>query len=540
MAASSRLSLVSPLRLWAVSNVLFIVIVGSSWYTSYRLTAADDQRLATVQAQTLTKSRFDDLRNRRFRDFVEGIGGEFGNLYVRTSIGGETFEFGQLPLRRHCGLASYQLFGSGPEGRADVTVCRPFVFAVWPILVVFTAYLVISGLSLAYIRRLDRHATEALAGFLRDSGVEVDAGRGLIGIMAEIRGIREQLDHARQREQALAGAQARAELAEQVAHDIRSPLGVLLRVLGSSDVPVGDDAPLVRGAVARIRGIADDLLATYRAAGKGPDGAGRVRRWTLREAVPVWPVLDALIQEKRIELRGRPQVSLRLLPFVSKEQAFARIEPVQLQRVVSNLVNNSAEAINDQPGMVTVALSCDGGRLRIRVEDDGPGIPSAILAKLGARGETHGKEDGAGLGLFHARRTVEAWGGSLELASEPGKGTTATLVLPRVAAPSAEAVLIDDDPLTRKNWEVAAKEAGRALRTYASPADFLSDVESIGKATPIFIDARLKDGVKGVDAALELHRRGFGEIYLATGEAPDVSDLPFIRGVIGKEPPWAA
>jgi hypothetical protein len=78
----------------------------------------------------LTKSRLEDLKNRHFRDFAEGIGRDFTNLYIRVNMGSETFEFGQLPIRRHCGDISYPLEGTDQAKRVLVTMCRPFHFAI--------------------------------------------------------------------------------------------------------------------------------------------------------------------------------------------------------------------------------------------------------------------------------------------------------------------------------------------------------------------------------------------------------------------------
>ncbi|HLE43482.1 MAG TPA: ATP-binding protein, partial [Methylomirabilota bacterium] len=70
-----------------------------------------------------------------------------------------------------------------------------------------------------------------------------------------------------------------------------------------------------------------------------------------------------------------------------------------------------------------------GGAVEVRVEDSGPGMPPAVLARAFEPFFTT-KRDGSGLGLAVARRLLEGAGGRLALESEPGRGTRAVITLP--------------------------------------------------------------------------------------------------------------
>ena len=204
-------------------------------------------------------------------------------------------------------------------------------------------------------------------------------------------------------------------------------------------------------------------------------------------------------------------------------------------------MNNAVEAF-DKGGTVALTLSRPDGRAVLEVEDNGKGIPPEILAKLGQRGETHGKTGGTGLGVYHARSTVESWGGSFKIESEPGKGTVVRIELPRAADPvvGRMAVLLDDDMLVHMNWKMAAKAAGVELKAYKIPEDFAAGREALSKDTPIYLDSDLGDGIQGEDIAKDLHAKGFTNLYLATGHAPEsLPPMPWIKQVVGKEPPWA-
>lgn len=91
-------------------------------------------------------------------------------------------------------------------------------------------------------------------------------------------------------------------------------------------------------------------------------------------------------------------------------------------RVVENLVRNAAGALQSG-GTIRLSSSLEGGRLRIAVADDGPGIPEELRASLFEPFVTHGKVGGTGLGLATAKALTERQGGRIWLDAS-GSGTT--------------------------------------------------------------------------------------------------------------------
>ena len=80
-------------------------------------------------------------------------------------------------------------------------------------------------------------------------------------------------------------------------------------------------------------------------------------------------------------------------------------------------------------GRVTIRGKPENGQVRIAVQDTGPGIPKENLNRvLGAFFTT--KKDGMGMGLYIIDNILKTFGGSLELESEEGEGSTFTVVLP--------------------------------------------------------------------------------------------------------------
>ena len=114
--------------------------------------------------------------------------------------------------------------------------------------------------------------------------------------------------------------------------------------------------------------------------------------------------------------------------------------PEQLQQVVLNLVMNArqASARAERPGdgpAAVVRVERSGDRVRLEVEDRGPGIAPERLRNLFQpfHSSTPG---GFGIGLYESRRIVESYRGSLRVESEPGEGARVVVDLPAVAVPA--------------------------------------------------------------------------------------------------------
>jgi len=105
--------------------------------------------------------------------------------------------------------------------------------------------------------------------------------------------------------------------------------------------------------------------------------------------------------------------------------------------------------------------------------------------------------------------------------------------------PKVDAILIDDDSLVHTCWQISAKIKKKALAVFSTPEDFMSVSDTFAKCIPIYVDVSLLNGVRGEDVAKKLSEIGFYNIYLATGyEASSFKSLSFIKGVIGKAPPF--
>jgi signal transduction histidine kinase len=115
-------------------------------------------------------------------------------------------------------------------------------------------------------------------------------------------------------------------------------------------------------------------------------------------------------------------------------------DPDRLERVMTNLLDNALK-YTGAAGAITLSARRDAGRARFSVADTGPGIPPEVLPRIfdrfyrveQSRAQKHG---GSGLGLAICKELVETMGGTIEVHSPAGQGTTFTIALP-VGTPGA-------------------------------------------------------------------------------------------------------
>ena len=252
-----------------------------------------------------------------------------------------------------------------------------------------------------------------------------------------------------------------ARIASQVAHDIRSPLAALeIASAHTAELPE-EKRILIRNAVSRIRDIANNLVA------RGRQKTNEETEGSIKLQQPgsylMSSLLEELLTEKRLQYRSMMGIEIEANVNEASYGLFAKIQPIEFKRVLSNLVNNAVEALEGK-GAIALSLHGDPHHVFVTITDNGKGIPPEILPKLMQRGKTFGKEGGSGLGLAHAKEMVESWGGRVEIVSEMGKGTTLKLILPRERAPDwfvpkleikggTTVVILDDDLSIHQVWD---------------------------------------------------------------------------------------
>lgn len=211
------------------------------------------------------------------------------------------------------------------------------------------------------------------------------------------------------------------KIAAQLAHDVRSPLSVIDMLVKDLKQTPSSHKIILSNAIQRISDIANNFLAEY----KTPSEF-RLKGALLPEYIPA--ILLTMIDEKR------KQYSKQSINFIftidnSGWTIFSYINSVDFKRLLSNLINNSVESIS-LAGEVRIKLYKLGTYFRIEICDNGCGISNEMIPKILEGGVSIGKKDGSGLGLSHAMKKIEEWGGGLDIKSILGEGTEVGINLP--------------------------------------------------------------------------------------------------------------
>jgi PAS domain S-box-containing protein len=214
-------------------------------------------------------------------------------------------------------------------------------------------------------------------------------------------------------------------LAAGVAHELGNPLNSLnihlqllerdLRLRGGNDDDEGllESVRIARGEVARLDTIINQFLGAVRPsqAARAPVSINTVVRESLAFLQPEIRDRDIILQEELAD-------GLPLIPANAD----------QLKQALYNLIKNAVQALS-HGGILRVATSRSDTQLEISFEDNGTGISSEDMAHITEPYFTR-KKTGSGLGLFIVQRILHEHGGHLELLSQPGRGTTARILLP--------------------------------------------------------------------------------------------------------------
>jgi PAS domain S-box-containing protein len=260
-----------------------------------------------------------------------------------------------------------------------------------------------------------------------------------IGLVVVVRDLREVYE-LRHRLVTSARLAAVGELAAGIAHEINNPIAYVRANL----TQLQDHWKTVQGEVAGAGQSAalgetfceaDELLLESL---EGVDRAAEIVRGvkgfahagpSTRELTDINRLLDDVLRMAAPELRNR----------VTIERCFSKLQrvvcsPQELKQVFLNLVLNAGQAL-ETSGNIWVSTEWEEDGVVVRVEDDGPGIPTEILDRIFDPFFTTKKVgEGTGLGLGIAYQIIRAHGGEISAASEPGRGAAFTVRLPAVPA----------------------------------------------------------------------------------------------------------
>jgi NO-binding membrane sensor protein with MHYT domain/CheY-like chemotaxis protein/nitrogen-specific signal transduction histidine kinase len=346
-----------------------------------------------------------------------------------------------------------------------------------------------SGAASAASSLMDRD-TGWLAGSVSTISVFILIATLLIALMdarATARRMRMQASLAAARED----SRAKDEFLALLGHELRNPLASMANAIFLLEhaQPRSEEwrfaHEVIKRQAAHVGRMVDDLLDVGRAvSGKM---ALDVQPFDLEEVVR--RALDTLAtagktRGRRIDYRGT--------------SVWVRADRARLEQVVSNLVANAAEH-SPEAGLIEVRLERRDAEAQLQVRDYGAGLdretaPRVFDVFFQANHGVYRAKGGLGLGLTLVKRIVELHAGGVDVASEGlGRGTTFTVVLPAIAAPSTN---VGREPQARavaKRSVLVVEDADDARQTLRSILEL--DGHEVHTAA---------DGASGLAVLLEL------------------------------------
>jgi signal transduction histidine kinase len=218
-------------------------------------------------------------------------------------------------------------------------------------------------------------------------------------------------------------------------HDLRSPLGsiqVMADMLLEEDYDLPDDPHRlflghIRSAAQHLIGLVVNLLDLS----KIESGRVELDCFDLRASELVHQVIEGLNASAVSK-----SIALKLV--IAPGEPLVSADRMKLTQIFSNLLSNAIK-FTPRGGCISVAVIPEAGRVRVDIADNGLGIAPEYLPHLFEkfqRAHIQGTagEKGSGLGLAIVRQLVDLHGGSIEVASEVGGGSTFTVHLPVSAA----------------------------------------------------------------------------------------------------------
>ncbi len=305
------------------------------------------------------------------------------------------------------------------------------------------------------------------------------------------------------------------ELAGMVKHDLRSPLQSILMAVQTGESIDEQSREMILSGVSRIEKITQDLNAV-KIKEEQTEVEDNIKEI---ESCSLFSTVQEIIQEKTHTYRKVKGLSIRGNFNDASITSFIRFNDSDFKRVLSNLIDNAVECfdpLNENKQVeVNISLNKSDDSILIEIADNGPGMAKVVLSKIGEKGNTYGKENGSGLGIYSSRNKVLENGGEFQVNSS-SKGTNVSMKVRKVDSPewyvedlnfsnNMNYVILDDDEsvIERfKNDKGALDAKSKSITSFNNIDDFTSWYEENDdlQEPVFFIDYDLKNSTKdGLD-----------------------------------------
>lgn len=212
---------------------------------------------------------------------------------------------------------------------------------------------------------------------------------------------------------------AQYHMALQVAHDIRSPALALETISALSSELKEENKNLINKVTKRIIQIADNILKTH---------TPTTILKTHSESLTIGHIIENLVAEKKIYC-NKLNIAFNLSLDPISYHIHLQLSEEQLNRILSNIVDNAIEAIDNQ-GTIQIITEIKQSIFYLSLTDSGCGITEEKMKHIFKKTFTSSKSKGHGLGLPYVKQLVEKYDGKIHVQSNVGQGTRIDIEFP--------------------------------------------------------------------------------------------------------------
>jgi surfactin family lipopeptide synthetase A len=295
---------------------------------------------------------------------------------------------------------------------------------------------------------------------------------GLVGNLIDITNQREaeklQLENTEQKVK-IEEQEKFYKVANQLSHDMRSPLSTLKMLSEQiADKLTNNERVICRNALTRAIDILNSGFVHYKPSNEVQEE---------KQFFMVSTALEQVLSEKRLEYQ-KQSITFEMDFAPSAMFVFFQVKLSAFNRMISNLINNAVDAIENKLGKIIIRLTTDGEDISIVIEDNGKGMPLSVKENIVNNiAITSGKPHGNGIGFTQIRDTLQMHNGKLFIDSTVGIGTKIKLLFPESIAPewatnciilnpSDIIIVIDDDLTMHAAWEIRFNAEGLQQAIY--------------------------------------------------------------------------
>jgi signal transduction histidine kinase/CheY-like chemotaxis protein len=317
-------------------------------------------------------------------------------------------------------------------------------------------------------------------------------------------------------------------LAGGIAHDFNN---ILAAVIGFTEMAI-DDAP--EGSPLRPK-----LDRAHKASLRGRDLVKQILTFSRKaEQERRYVALTPLVKETLRFLRASLPATIEIQLDSSSETDLVLADPTQIEQVIVNLATNAAYAMGNKGGLLELRMSDTlipssevsdpdlqpGTYLRVSVHDTGCGMDKPTLARIfDPFFTTKGPGEGTGLGLSVVHGIVKAHRGAITVSSQPGKGSTFTVYLPK-AAP----------PVVQENDDISSIETGSERILLVDDEKDIIDVAQATLQGLGYHVTVMRDGVEAIRVFSETP--DLFDLVVTDQNMPNITGMELAREVLAIRP----